>query len=174
MGDWFRCKLTRLSGLTVFEHDDRELVFRDIDEEAPTWMRFFEVCGDYLTEKQSRPGCSWTATVVLYPERVKKSWWRQERFQKFFFPDRDADSFRTPREKRRRGGTYRTKPLEQDPNRMASAEGFFSTAPEAVVDARPPARKRGHMVWVHKTAPELEIEGEKKLSPDDYEKMRRR
>lgn len=174
MGEPLLCRVTRLSGLTLFEHSGRELAFRDTGEQSPDWMRFFEVCGSYITDKQSRPGCSWTATVLLYPEKLMKRWWCQERFQKFFFPDGVPDCFRTHRETRRRGGTYRAEPIPKDPSRLASVEGFFSTAPAHVVDASLPPRKKGRMVWVHKTAPELEINGEEKLRPEDYEKMRRR
>ena len=37
-----------------------------------------------------------------------------------------------------------------------------------------PARKRGQMVWTHKTAPVLEIEGGPTLSGDELAAMRRR
>jgi len=37
-----------------------------------------------------------------------------------------------------------------------------------------PTRKRGQMVWTHKTAPVLEIEGGPKLSPEELAAMRRR
>jgi hypothetical protein len=37
-----------------------------------------------------------------------------------------------------------------------------------------PRRKRGQMVWTHKTAPTLEIEGGQKLGPEELAAMRRR
>jgi hypothetical protein len=37
-----------------------------------------------------------------------------------------------------------------------------------------PRRKRGQMVWTHKTAPTLEIEGGPALSPEELAAMRRR
>jgi hypothetical protein len=37
-----------------------------------------------------------------------------------------------------------------------------------------PRRKRGQMIWTHKTAPTLEIEGGPRLSPDELAAMRRR
>jgi hypothetical protein len=40
-------------------------------------------------------------------------------------------------------------------------------------DAGPP-RKRGQMIWTHKTAPTLEIEGGRKLTPEELAAMRRR
>jgi hypothetical protein len=41
-------------------------------------------------------------------------------------------------------------------------------------EAPGPRRKRGQMVWTHKTAPTLEIEGGPRLSPDELAAMRRR
>src|SRR5262245_38643085 len=37
-----------------------------------------------------------------------------------------------------------------------------------------PRRKRGQMVWTHKTAPTLEIEGGRPLGPEELAAMRRR
>jgi hypothetical protein len=37
-----------------------------------------------------------------------------------------------------------------------------------------PTRKRGQMVWTHKTAPTLEIEGAPPLTPEELAAMRRR
>jgi hypothetical protein len=41
-------------------------------------------------------------------------------------------------------------------------------------EAPGPRRKRGQMVWTHKTAPTLEIEGGPTLSPEELAAMRRR
>jgi hypothetical protein len=41
-------------------------------------------------------------------------------------------------------------------------------------EAPGPTRKRGQMVWTHKTAPALEIEGGPTISPDELAAMRRR
>jgi hypothetical protein len=41
-------------------------------------------------------------------------------------------------------------------------------------EAPGPRRKRGQMVWTHKTAPTLEIEGGPRLSPEELAAMRRR
>lgn len=46
--------------------------------------------------------------------------------------------------------------------------------PCAQVAAPGPPRKRGQMVWTHKTAPTLEIEGGPKLGPEELAAMRRR
>lgn len=46
--------------------------------------------------------------------------------------------------------------------------------PCARTEAPGPRRKRGHMVWTHKTAPTLEIEGGQKLGPEELAAMRRR
>jgi hypothetical protein len=41
-------------------------------------------------------------------------------------------------------------------------------------EATGPKRKRGQMVWTHKTAPTLEIEGGRPLTPEEIAAMRRR
>lgn len=41
-------------------------------------------------------------------------------------------------------------------------------------DAAGPERVRGEMVWLHKTAPTLVIQGRADLTPDDHENGRRR
>src|SRR5215813_496550 len=46
--------------------------------------------------------------------------------------------------------------------------------PCAQAEAPGPRRKRGQMVWTHKTAPTLEIEGGAKLGPEELAAMRRR
>jgi len=46
--------------------------------------------------------------------------------------------------------------------------------PCAQAEAPGPRRKRGQMVWTHKTAPTLEIEGGQKLGPEELAAMRRR
>lgn len=46
--------------------------------------------------------------------------------------------------------------------------------PCAQAAAPGPKRKRGQMVWTHKTAPTLEIEGGQKLGPEELAAMRRR
>jgi len=46
--------------------------------------------------------------------------------------------------------------------------------PCALGETPGPKRKRGQMVWTHKTAPTLEIEGGPTLSPEDLAAMRRR
>ncbi len=49
----------------------------------------------------------------------------------------------------------------------------FESIPEPIEDGGPP-RIRGEMVWLHKTAPTLVIEGRPGLSPDDHAAGRRR
>ena len=46
--------------------------------------------------------------------------------------------------------------------------------PCAAEDDSGPKRKRGQMVWTHKTAPVLEIEGGPALTPEELAAMRRR
>jgi hypothetical protein len=46
--------------------------------------------------------------------------------------------------------------------------------PCALGEAAGPRRRRGQMVWAHKTAPALEIEGGPPLSPEELAAMRRR
>lgn len=42
-------------------------------------------------------------------------------------------------------------------------------------DDRPDVpRRRGHMVWLHKTAPVFQFDDDPTLTPEDYEKGRRR
>lgn len=43
-----------------------------------------------------------------------------------------------------------------------------------MTEDRGPARVRGEMVWLHKTAPTLVIEGRPGISPDDHAAGRRR
>jgi hypothetical protein len=50
---------------------------------------------------------------------------------------------------------------------------MFESIPEPIDDDGPP-RVRGEMVWLHKTAPTLVIEGRPGLSPDDHAAGRRR
>jgi hypothetical protein len=50
---------------------------------------------------------------------------------------------------------------------------MFECIPEPIDDGGPP-RVRGEMVWLHKTAPTLVIEGGPGLSPDDHAAGRRR
>jgi hypothetical protein len=46
--------------------------------------------------------------------------------------------------------------------------------PCAAEEAAGPRKKRGQMVWTHKTAPTLEIEGGRALTPEEIAAMRRR
>ena len=57
---------------------------------------------------------------------------------------------------------------------LASAKTvLFESIPE-LIDDYGPARVRGEMVWLHKTAPTLVIEGRPGISPDDHAAGRRR
>ncbi len=49
----------------------------------------------------------------------------------------------------------------------------FESIPEHIDDGGP-ARVRGEMVWLHKTAPTLVIEGRKGLTPEEHAAGRRR
>lgn len=50
---------------------------------------------------------------------------------------------------------------------------LFESIPEHIDDGGP-ARVRGEMVWLHKTAPTLVIEGRPGLSPEEHAAGRRR
>lgn len=50
---------------------------------------------------------------------------------------------------------------------------MFESIPEPIDDGGP-ARVRGEMVWLHKTAPTLVIEGRQGLSPEEHAAGRRR
>ena len=50
---------------------------------------------------------------------------------------------------------------------------MFESIPELIEDYGPP-RGRGEMVWLHKTAPTLVIEGRQGLSPEEHAAGRRR
>ena len=59
-------------------------------------------------------------------------------------------------------------------NDLPSAKTIlFESIPE-LIDDYGPARVRGEMIWLHKTAPTLVIEGRPGLSPEDHAAGRRR
>lgn len=55
----------------------------------------------------------------------------------------------------------------------SATTAVFEAIPEPIDDGGPP-RVRGEMVWLHKTAPTLVIEGRQGLSPEDHAAGRRR
>lgn len=71
-------------------------------------------------------------------------------------------------------------PVEVTPEkviRLADAPSaktlMFESIPEHIDDGGPP-RVRGEMVWLHKTAPTLVIEGGRGLTPEEHAAGRRR
>lgn len=138
--------------------------------------RFLVECQVGNIEELPRMGYDRKYSVMLGAEWVMKSWWKDRKIQLLFYPRSSVEDFKIKR------NVHRTKKerlkysiANSNPDRIPSAGTFFSTqpAPKKKENFGPP-RKRGQMVWVHKTAPEIEIEGSKGLAPDDIAKMRRR
>lgn len=69
-------------------------------------------------------------------------------------------------------------PLEVEPEkvlRLADLPSALTVPVEVVQEPKDgPPRVRGEMVWLHKTAPVLVIEGRQGLSPDEHVAGRRR
>lgn len=178
------------------------LVFRNDDE--PDLESFLAECqvGD-LEDDKPRPGVRRVQYVKLDEKYLRKSWWQQERFQKFFRPDsRPVDFKRKPTRKtiiRRKTTTIPVFKTEEtapshteyvkvelpecsrchktfDPKAEVHATGLRDMCGHCSRDMGKagPRVKRGQMIWAHKSVPILEIEGEKPVDPEELAKSRRR
>lgn len=102
--------------------------------------------------------------VMLNDDYAPRMWWRNHEFRNFFRPD-----LIIPKTYRRRAEklVYQETP----PSRYQSSQRDECSSTVKTLD---PTRVKGQMIWCHKTAPEIEIEGKKFLTPEEIAAGRRR
>lgn len=138
--------------------------------------RFLEECQVDNSEDDSFYGYEKRTKITLGSSWVMKSWWKNESIQRLFYPNSSTDEFRIKRQTNRRLKERLSYDISFEKRAdFESFNSFFSTAePMKKPDKIGPPRKRGQMIWAHKTAPEIEIEGSNRISPEELSKMRRR
>ena len=146
----------------------------------PPIERFIEECVTEIDTPVSRPGCVQTP-VVIDERKIMKSWWKCDALRLFISPSSVPSDFCRKRvDSIRRSKKPLSYSLNVEKQKLQSADGFFSTALNktsiADEDSQPgPPRVKGKMIWSHKTAPELEIEGKgSPLDPEYIAAQRRR
>jgi hypothetical protein len=172
------CLMIKTQSFTEFQFNRRVLRFNR-SSALPSIDRFIEECVVEIEGPVARPG--YTQTQVVIDERkIMKSWWKFDELRLFIHPTSNYSDFCRDRADtiRRSKKPLEYKLLKDNQQALQSASGFFSTAqqPKQNLDALPgPARVKGKMIWSHKTAPELEIEGKgSPIDPDYIAAQRRR
>lgn len=139
-----------------------------------SWDLFKEYTLARISDGVARPGgfIDYDVILVLDKEDLPKSWFKNSDFVHYFFPDFQKVKIVCNRRK-----STKLEYSKIQGNVIPSEEGFFSKKEASVVETENlgPARVKGKMIWDHKTAPVLEIEGQGTLlTPDEIAALRRR
>ena len=171
----FECMLTRMmNGRAKLWCEGRELHFDRASKLSLNEL--LEKCLVSEDDSRSRPGGGYTQRIMLDDSYAMKSWRRDKRFQEFFLWSPPEAPKREPKARpSQRPVGWPFVASGQEPERPRGEPATPPVLKERDDDRPDVPRKRGKMIWSHKTAPELEIEGQgSAIDPEGIAAQRRR
>lgn len=157
---------------TLRMQDGRSIEFTA--ESVPPLDRVLEHCLVSAEDPSTRPGRI-DQKMVLDDRYAMKSWRRDERFRIFFGWEQPAPRKEHVRIKNSSPVSWPFRVTEERSN-VSPSESLRPESRPPKFDPDDPVKPiRGRMIWSHKTAPELEIEGRgSEIDPDEIARGRRR